>query len=212
MIQYYPETCRFERPSGAHDTKFEIVDDDTFSEAGRHDLPACLNFASHKRPGGGYAKVRELRMPIKTQEEDLFRRSDLPEIMDNAEVREHYPLRGAAGLYCTAMVDKDKHLNPVIPFRVGIITVPAVVDPAPDDLALVERKVVRILDIAAEHGHEVLVLGAWGCGVFHNEPRLIAGLFKKHLTGDFEGAFERVIYAIPGRETENYRIFESSCR
>ena len=28
---------------------------------------------------------------------------------------------------------------------------------------------------------EVLLLGAWGCGVFRNDPNLIAKLFKEQL-------------------------------
>jgi uncharacterized protein (TIGR02452 family) len=40
------------------------------------------------------------------------------------------------------------------------------------------------------------VLGAWGCGVFRNDPQQIAALFAAALTGPFHGAFAEVVFAI----------------
>jgi len=55
----YYEDHRFPSFEGKHDTKISVVNNDTFTLA--HELlPAtscCLNFASHKRPGGGYKSV-----------------------------------------------------------------------------------------------------------------------------------------------------------
>ena len=42
----------------------------------------------------------------------------------------------------------------------------------------------KVLALALVHGHEVLVLGAWGCGVFGNDPALVAGWFARLLAGD----------------------------
>ncbi|HTU93886.1 MAG TPA: poly(ADP-ribose) glycohydrolase domain-containing protein, partial [Gemmataceae bacterium] len=75
----YYEDHRFPVFTGTHQTKISLVSDDTFSVAQQYDKAVCLNFASHKRPGGGYLSVMTRRGPIRTQEEDLFRRSDLPE-------------------------------------------------------------------------------------------------------------------------------------
>jgi uncharacterized protein (TIGR02452 family) len=41
-----------------------------------------------------------------------------------------------------------------------------------------------------------LVLGAWGCGVFGNDPREIATLFHAALSGPYQGAFADVVFAI----------------
>ncbi len=59
-----------------------------------------------------------------------------------------------------------------------------------------EERVIRVLAIAAAHGHAALVLGAWGCGVFGNDPDEVAGLFRDALDGPFRGAFTRVVFAI----------------
>lgn len=153
-----------------------------------------------------------IKRPLRTQEEDLFRRSDLPELMDRPQVRKHYPLSGTQGFYCEATVDKDKMLDPVTPFVVGVVTMPAVVNPHPGDY-LVTRKARRILAIAAENKHETIILGAWGCGVFMNDPRTIAKTFRDLLwTPEFAHVFQDVIFAVPGKESENYQLFESVIR
>ncbi len=46
------------------------------------------------------------------------------------------------------------------------------------------------------HGHDSIVLGAWGCGAFHNDPEMIARLFKEALTGDLQGAYRHVVFAV----------------
>jgi uncharacterized protein (TIGR02452 family) len=53
-----------------------------------------------------------------------------------------------------------------------------------------------VLGVAAAHGHRSLVLGAWGCGVFGNDPAEVASLFGMALEGPFAGAFEAVVFAV----------------
>ena len=45
------------------------------------------------------------------------------------------------------------------------------------------ERVAKVLAVAAHHGHTELVLGAWGCGVFGNDGREIAELFRDALAG-----------------------------
>ena len=91
------------------------------------------------------------------------------------------------------------------PYLCAFITCPAVNatvalerDPAcrPAICSAMTQRIERILAIAAGHGHEHLVLGAWGCGVFGNDPREIATLFQAALKGPFRGAFATVVFAI----------------
>lgn len=46
------------------------------------------------------------------------------------------------------------------------------------------------------HGHVALVLGAWGCGVFQNDPARVAELFREALAGRFRGAFTHAVFAV----------------
>jgi uncharacterized protein (TIGR02452 family) len=58
------------------------------------------------------------------------------------------------------------------------------------------ERIDKVLTIAALHGHQALVLGAWGCGAFGNDAEEIADLFRAALTGRFGDVFARVVFAI----------------
>ena len=51
----------------------------------------------------------------------------------------------------------------------------------PYDDALTRQKVRSILWAAASHGHDAVVLGAFGCGAFHNPPAEIVAVFRSLL-------------------------------
>lgn len=51
----------------------------------------------------------------------------------------------------------------------------------PSGRAFLER-IQRLLAVALRHGHDSLVLGAWGCGVFRNDQTCVAQWFRVHLT------------------------------
>jgi uncharacterized protein (TIGR02452 family) len=58
----------------------------------------------------------------------------------------------------------------------------------------------RVLETAAACGYRRLVLGAWGCGVFRNDPAQVAGAFHGLLAGGrFAGYFEEVVFAVLDR-------------
>ena len=69
---------------------------------------------------------------------------------------------------------------------------------------MLAERAERVLAVAAHHGARRLVLGAWGCGVFRNDPHQVAEAFHRHLTGDgrFAAVFDRVVFAVWDR-TEN---------
>lgn len=206
-MKYYSKNSKFELVNPNFDTKIEMVDIDSLTLAWIFDKPCILNFASHKRPGGGYESVRNLKMILKTQEEDLFRRSNLPELMDNKEVRTHYPLRGLDAIYCVATANKDKLLNPITPFDFGLVTLPAVVNPELNEYdGIIKDKIEMIFNIAIENKHKDLILGAWGCGVFNNDPQKIATLFLNEAKRK-QGFFDKIVFAIPGATSYNYQAF-----
>lgn len=67
----------------------------------------------------------------------------------------------------------------------------------------------KILSVAAIHGAEVLILGAFGCGAFCNPPEVVAGAFRDVLP-DFAHAFRTVefaVYCTPWDDS-NYRTFQ----
>ena len=71
-----------------------------------------------------------------------------------------------------------------------------VVDDATGSSAMAVR-IERVLAVAKLHGQQVLVLGAFGCGVFKNNPAEVAAMFRSALDSKaFRGVFRRVIFAI----------------
>ena len=171
----------------------------------------ALNFASAKNPGGGCIGG------AKAQEEDLARCSAL--YTCQLTQRDYYDENRA----CESMLYTD-HLiySPDVPFfrdeRLDLLEQPfllsVITSPAPnagehlrrDPLGAaaigqaLQRRAGQVLAVAETHGHRNLVLGAWGCGVFRNDPILVAGVFADWLAAPrFSGAFDRVVFAIYDR-------------
>ena len=77
---------------------------------------------------------------------------------------------------------------------------------------VLERRLGRILDVAAENGAEAIVLGAFGCGAFRNDPKVVAAAAKKVIAA-YRHAFRAIEFAVycrPG-DTANYDAFAAAC-
>jgi len=62
--------------------------------------------------------------------------------------------------------------------------------------ALLQRRILRVLEVARALGSTALVLGAWGCGAFGNDARRTAEDFREALESGFDGAFFDIVFAI----------------
>lgn len=74
--------------------------------------------------------------------------------------------------------------------------------------AIHEKRLRRILDVAAIGENKVVILGAFGCGAFSNNPEIVAQA-AKNVIEEYKYVFETIEFAIycgPGDE-KNYRIF-----
>ena len=71
------------------------------------------------------------------------------------------------------------------------------------------RRAVHILTVAASKGADTLVLGAFGCGAFRNDPETVAKAYKTALE-QFPKVFKKVEFAVycpEGTTTPNYEAF-----
>jgi uncharacterized protein (TIGR02452 family) len=57
----------------------------------------------------------------------------------------------------------------------------------PESVDLLQKRIIRVLSIARTYGYLVLVLGAWGCGAFANDPHRTAADFLQALETEFSG-------------------------
>lgn len=72
--------------------------------------------------------------------------------------------------------------------------------------ALRER-IDLILAVAATKGMQVVITGAFGCGVFKQDPHRVAFIFKDLLKTKYNGVFRKVIFAIPDESSKNHQVF-----
>ena len=75
--------------------------------------------------------------------------------------------------------------------------------------ALHEKRLTRILDVAVAGGNEVVILGAFGCGAFENDPEAVAAAFS-NVIARYRKCFKTIelaIYCSP-RDEQNYNIFK----
>jgi uncharacterized protein (TIGR02452 family) len=179
---------------------------------------AMLVFASARNPGGGF------RTGARAQEEDVARGSALHACLD--AVPDFYAYhRAERDLRYT---DRVIH-SPAVPvFRDDAgallarpVAVSMITAAAPNLRAVrsnqpraarsvpgvLRDRALRVVEVAAAHGHTRLVLGAWGCGVFGNDPVGVADAFAAAL--DRVGGFARVVFAVLDRAagTPAYRAF-----
>jgi uncharacterized protein (TIGR02452 family) len=170
---------------------------------------ACLNFASARNPGGGFLNGSQ------AQEESLARSSALYACLRPVDGfygyhREHRELTYSDHIIYSPEVpvfrdDTGRLLTE--PYPVSFLTAAApnraaIARNQPDLLPGLEevfrRRAARILAIAAAHGHQRIVLGAWGCGVFGNDPGLVARIFADALADT--PWFDEVVFAVLDRQ------------
>lgn len=185
----------------------------------------CLNFASAKNPGGGFLGGSQ------AQEESISRASALyPSLMKHFEMYE-YNRSKSTYLYSDYMIYSpdvlvfrdDNNTLLTYPYKVSFVTSPAVNVGAIkqnniSELALVEKTMLqrmdKVLAVFVANGIENLVLGAWGCGVFQNEPKDIARYFTHFLLkdGKYSKAFKHILFAVLDRskEQENVLAFKKA--
>ncbi|MFK7926029.1 MAG: TIGR02452 family protein [Bacteroidia bacterium] len=200
-------------------TDFVVRNETSFEASLRAHLSGAkhigvLNFASAKNPGGGVLRG------TKAQEEDLARASGLYPCIAQKEEHFQYHRKHRLGLYTDRMIYSpsvpvfrdaaDKLLDDYYP--VSFITsaaanVSALRQNNPErlaDVAAVMRvRTKKVLALAAYHHIDTLILGAWGCGVFKQEPKDVAGYFAELLLeGPFRNVFSRVIFAVLDRSPE----------
>ncbi|MCB8961558.1 MAG: TIGR02452 family protein [Ardenticatenales bacterium] len=192
----------------------EVVNETTLAAAARLATanPLVLNFASARNPGGGFQRGSQ------AQEESLARASGLYLCLQQHREMYDYNNRHRSAFYSdhmiyTPAVPVFRHDDGSLlrePFTAAILTAPAVNagavranEPAQVGriVPVMRMRVARVLSVALQMGHAQLVLGAWGCGVFQNDPGSIARLFAEQLLagGRFNGRFHHIVFAILDR-------------
>jgi uncharacterized protein (TIGR02452 family) len=193
-------------------SNISVINSDTVSAALDFSLlgkTALLNMASYKRPGGG------VRNGARAQEECLFRCSNLSEVIPTS----HYPLQEDECVYTSSGVFfKDFNYDYITPTEIDVITMAAInlngfeLTDFKQYINTNKDKIRLMLSLAIKNKVKNIILGAWGCGVFKNNPVQIASFFKEVLDEGYNSYFDNVVFAIINDHNSvdnNLEIFKS---
>ncbi|MDP4176798.1 MAG: TIGR02452 family protein [Bacillota bacterium] len=183
----------------------------------------ALNFASAKNPGGGFLNGSS------AQEESIARSSALyPCLLSQKKFYEFHKKQGSP-LYSHKMIyspdvpifrdDNGKLLSE--PILCSFITSPAVNAKVARDRGINENeirknmdiRINKILDLALNKKPSAIILGAFGCGVFGNNPRDVADIFASQLVRKVDKIKDtEIIFSIYDRNGEVVNIFSQEFR
>ena len=218
-----------------HKCSFDCRNMDSFSLArerqkelddrktGNEERVLVLNLANPVNPGGG------VRGGARAQEEDLCRKSSLLLSLEGPQASAYYRYNrgirsnmGSDALMIQPFVEilRDERGNlleetvivsvltcaaPILLYGMGGMRKAEYED-------LMYGRIRGMLKAAAFRGYHVLVLGAFGCGAFANDARVVSDLFHRALQElDFGGLrtddlFDRVDFAVLDRSYDQYNF------
>lgn len=176
--------------------------------------PIILDMACSDGPGGGVIGG------CYGQEESLFRRTDLylhtfrytkyAQVFGITESIKKYPLdktfgavyvRNANVFRCNESMGYQLMNTPC---KLSFVAVAAIKDPilvsnelSENDIEITCSKIRTMFRISLQNNHDAIVLGAFGCGIFHNPPRSITKCFEMVINEpEFHNAFKKIVFAI----------------
>lgn len=211
---YSPDTS-ITNPLMHQRTKIILDDIDTVSAIFKYhvDKTAALNFASYKEPGGKYLEGSM------AQEESLCSKSNLYNILSKFSSyyewnNEHKNL----GLYTNRAL-----YTPEVVFEdtKQAQTCDVITCAAPnwrsagmygratkeENIKALSSRINFVLKIAREQKVDILILGAYGCGVFGQSAKAVATIFKTYIDESYQ-CFDTIVFAIPDKNSIDYKEFD----
>ena len=193
-----------------------------------------LNFASSTNPGGGVTKGSTAQEECLCRCSNLYLTLYQEKcIREYYNVNKKYMsnLGSDAIIYSRNVYvfkDKDYNMLPVEDrFYVDVLTCAAPnlrenprnqynIDASEEKLTLTDEELYNIhvkrarniLNVAVKNEDDYLILGAFGCGAFRNNPEIVAKAYKDVLQ-DYMHCFKVIDFAIiDGKYSNNYEIFK----
>ena len=223
-----PESKFFESP------EITVTRESTLEAAYRlkDENPGVFNFASAKNPGGGFL------WGSPAQEETIARASALyPSLVKHAEYYEmnKQSEKDSSAFYLDYTIYSPK--VPIFrndacefldePYCVSVITSPAPkrnkieqdidhfkLDMSIEDMevrleATLTSRLMHVLNVMVDNEHSTIILGAWGCGAFGNDPEMVTRVFKKCLTA--MPYFDNIVFAIyDSADSKVFKTFDEA--
>ena len=205
----------------------QITQERTLESARRFQDVCVLNFASATRVGGG------VQNGSSTQEESICRISTLyPCLNQKHFIANYYDFNKKIGkqndIYCYSnriIYSKDiivfkedslypKNLDINERYKVDAITCPAPnlrhskTYDEKEVYTILKNRLNLVFQIAIANDNKNIILGAFGCGAFSNNPKMVATIFKE-LLENYRYYFDNIVFAIYTKDdTTNYDAFK----
>jgi uncharacterized protein (TIGR02452 family) len=202
------------RPLDSVTAAFRLVYNDFYEWRVNNTRVAILNFASYKNPGGGFLRGS------KTQEESLCHESTLYNVLKEFDSTYYSRNRRDvnkslyydAALYTPDVIFEHRMYGETIKNHFDVLTCSA---PnlkgastknvsAKDNYTTLASRVAFIVSLLHERKIDAVILGAFGCGIFGQDPEIVAKLFKIELE---RLPIKTVIFAIPDYKGRNFKEF-----
>lgn len=211
------KNIEFEEDMDGINTEIIVEDIDSVSAVMKYGNPssAVLNFSSYKNPGGMFINGS------KAQEECLCHESFLYNVLKEFQLEfydwnsrhKNKALYLNRGLFSKGVwfFRGDSHVE------CGVITCAAPNKSAAqkyqnvtdkENTEVLSSRIKFVLDMAKDNDVDNLILGAYGCGVFGQNPTEVAEIFKECLDTTHKNCFSKVIFAIPKGRDNNLQAFE----
>lgn len=186
-----------------------------------------LNFASATQPGGGVLNGRNAQEEVLSRQSTLyFSLVQMKDFYDHNK-RTKDPFGTDYMIYSPNVIiirnDDDKLIS--LPVKVSVISSVAVnyaeileiykgQDMKSRVYDTMKKRCRRILELCIKEGNDIIVLGAFGCGVFQNSPEMISKIFYKIIIEEGYGEmFTKIVFAIkikPDQSTELIDAFKNA--
>ena len=233
-VREKPELHRYEEPAKVIVSKKRTLE---AAKAYKDQKVAVHNFASASNPGGGVQKGASAQEECLCRCSGLFFSLNTPD-MWNGFYTPHRnardPIHNDDIIYTPdVLVFKTDTATPVLMgekdwYYVDVITcaAPNLRDKPSNGynsgdgnskvkvtdkklLSIHEKRLRRILDVAVSEGVDTVILGAFGCGAFMNNPNVVAQA-AQNVIKDYLKAFRNIEFAVYCRSDDdrNYRTFE----
>lgn len=190
-------------------TEMILLNDDSTEAVLKYPNSVLLNFASYRHAGGGFVTGAW------AQEEAICHDSTLYNVLCGFE---NFYDENEKTLNRSLYTDRAIYSPNIIFERDGKSAECSVITCAAPNFGaarghgvtqtenekVLARRVDFVISIAEEQGVDTVILGAWGCGVFGQDPAVVARLFKERLE---KSSLKRAVFAIP-RNNANYWAFE----
>jgi uncharacterized protein (TIGR02452 family) len=172
---------------------------------GISDNVCIMNFASRHHCGGGYINGAI------AQEEDLCR--VIPALYSSLS-KISYPFKEDSILITPKIeIWRDQNYNIMAkPYTISVVSAAAqnLKFEKYFDANLCKRVLASIFqNVHKELGSDTLVLGAWGCGAYRNDPHKMSEVMNE-VCEMYGGLYKNIVFAIPAGE--NFEIFRQNIK